>query len=71
MKVIDALNKQMLGIIYFVYIGERYLKKPLIKLTKFAKTSCKVFSDGAIPDPFLDLKSSKMEQTKGIDALKK
>ena len=25
---------------------------------------------GAIPDLFLDLKSSKMEQIKGIDALK-
>ena len=29
-----------------------------------------VFSYDVIPDPFLDLKSSKMKQMKGIDALK-
>ena len=45
-------------------------RKPLIELTKLAKISCKMFSYGAIPDPFVDLSSSKMEQMKGIDALK-
>ena len=44
-------------------------RKPLIELTKLAKISCKVFSYGAIPDLFPDLRSSKMEQMKGIDAL--
>ena len=45
--------------------------KPLIELTKFAKISFKAFSYGVIPDPFLDLRSSKMEQAKGIDAFHK
>ena len=40
-------------------------------MTKLAKISCKVFNYGAISDPLLDLRSSKMEQIKGIDALQK
>jgi len=40
-------------------------------LTKLAKISCKAFSYGVIPDQFLDLRSSKMEQMRGIDTLKK
>ena len=40
-------------------------------MTKSAKISCKAFSYGAIPDPFLDLRSSKMEQMIGINALQK
>ena len=39
-------------------------------MTKLAKISCEAFSYGVIPDPFLVLRSSKMEQMKGIDALK-
>ena len=46
-------------------------RKPLIELTKAAKISYKAFSYGAISDAFLDLRSFKMEQMKGIDALKK
>jgi hypothetical protein len=46
-------------------------RKPLIELTKSAKISCKAFSYGAIPDPLADLRSSKMKQMKGIDALQK
>ena len=41
--------------------------KPLIELTKSAKISSKAFSYGAIPDLFLDPRSSM----KGIDVLKK
>jgi hypothetical protein len=40
-------------------------------MTKSAKISCKAFSYGAIPDPLGDLRSPKMEQMKGIDALQK
>jgi len=39
-------------------------------LTKLAKLACKAFSYGVIPDPFLNLRSSKMKQMKGIDAMK-
>ena len=46
-------------------------RKPLIELAKSAKISCKAFSYGAIPDLFVDLRSSKMDQMKGIDMLKK
>ena len=42
-------------------------RKTLIELTKLAKISCKAFSYSAIPDLFLDLRSSKMEKTKGIE----
>ena len=41
-------------------------RKSLIELTKVGKISRKAFSYGAIPDLFLDLRSSKMEQMKGI-----
>ena len=43
----------------------------LIKLTKLAKISCKVFVYGVIRDPFLDLRSYNMEQMKGFDTMKK
>ena len=46
-------------------------RKPLIELTKLAKISGKLFSYGVIPDLFFDLRSSKMEQMKGIGELKK
>ena len=46
------------------------LRKPLIELTKLANISCKVFRYRAIPHLFPDLRSSKMEQMKGIDAIK-
>jgi len=46
-------------------------RKPLIDLTKLDKMSCNAFSYGDIPDPFLHLRSSKMEQLKAIDALDK
>ena len=45
-------------------------RKPLIELTKLAKLACNTFRYGAIPDPFLDLRSSKMEQMKDVDAPK-
>ena len=59
-----------MAIFSFMLVGDIW-SKPLIDVTKLAKISCKAFSYGAIPDPFLDLRSSKMEQMKGIDALKK
>ena len=40
-------------------------------MTKLAKLSCEAFIYGVIPDPFLNLRSCKMEKMKGIDALKK
>ena len=46
-------------------------RKPLIELTKLAKTSYEALSYGAIPDPFLHLRIFKIEQMKGIDAMKK
>jgi len=46
-------------------------RKPLIELTKLAKISSKALSYGVVPDPFLNLRSSKMKQIKGIVALKK
>ena len=49
---------------FFIFVGERYLKKT-------SKVSCKALSYGVIPDPFLDLRSFKREQMKGIDALKR
>ena len=57
--------------IFFMYVVKRYLRKHLIELTKLAKISCKLCRHGVIPDPFLELSSSKMEQMKGIDAMKK
>ena len=45
-------------------------RNPLIDLTNSAKMSCKVLNYGAIPDQFLNLRSPKMEQRKGIDVLK-
>jgi len=50
---------------------EDILRKSLIQLTKSAKIACKAFSYVAIPDPLLGLRSSKMEEMKGIYALKK
>ena len=60
----------MLGNNFSIYVGGRYLKKT-IELTKLARISCKVFSYSTIHDPFIDLKSSKIEQMKRINALKK
>ena len=53
----------------FTLVGDIW-RKPPIELTKLAKISCKAFSYGAIPDLFLDLRSSKTEQIEGIDVLK-
>jgi hypothetical protein len=39
-------------------------------LTTLAKISYKAFSYGANPDLFLGLRRSKMEQMKGVDAMK-
>ena len=72
MRGLDTMKKYVRGGIFFIYVGWRYLKKTshLVK-TKLAKRLCKAFSYGVIPDPFVHLGSSKMDQTKGIDALKK
>ena len=70
MEGIDALkNKCLVAISSFMLEGD-IQRKPLIGSTKLAKMSCKAFSYGAIPDPFLGLKSSKMEQIEGIHAIK-
>ena len=46
-------------------------REPLIELTKLAKVSYKLLSYGVIPDPFLDLRSSEMEQMKVIGIIQK
>ena len=51
--------------------GEIFEENLSLSWTKSAKISCKAFSYGAIPYPFLDLRSCKMEQMKGVDAMKK
>ena len=56
----------LVGIFLFLLLGDIW-RKPLIELTKLAKISCKEFSYGVIPDPFLHLRSSMLEQMKGID----
>ena len=43
---------------------------PLIELTKLATLSSKLFSYGVIPDPFLNLRSFKMEEMKDTDPMK-
>ena len=43
-------------------------RKPIIELSKLAKTSCKLFGYAVIPDPFHNLRSSKTEKMKGVDA---
>ena len=72
MKGIDALkNKCLLAIFSFMLVRDIWRKTLIIiELTKLAKISCKVFSYGAIPDPFLGLRSSNMDQMKRIDATK-
>ena len=59
-------------VVFFSYalVGDIW-RKPLIELTKLAKISREAFSYGAIPDPFLHLRNLKMDQMKGIDAMKK
>ena len=63
-------NECLSAIFSCMMVGDIW-RNQLIELTKWAKISWKAFSYGAIPDLFLDLRSSKMEQMKGIDALKK
>ena len=71
MKGIFALkNKSVVAISSYMLVGDIW-RKSLIEFTKLAKISCKVFSYGVIPDPFLHLRSSKMKHMKGIDALEK
>jgi len=71
MKGIDALKmKYFVAFFSFVLVGDIW-RKPLIEFTKSAKISWKAFRHGVIPDPFLDLRRSKVEQMKGIDALTK
>jgi len=70
MKGIDVLkNKCLVQNILLMLVGDIW-RKPLIELTKLAKISCKLLSYGAIPDLLPDLRSSKMEQMKGINVLK-
>ena len=68
---IDGLKKYMFGGNIFLHDGGYIWIKPLIEFTNLAKISCEAFSYGVIPDPFLHLRSSKMEQMKGIDPVKK
>ena len=51
-------------------LGGDIWRKPLLELTKLSKISCKACSC-VIPDWFVDLRTYKMEQIKGIDATKK
>ena len=70
MKGIDTLkNKCLVAFFSFMLVGDIW-RKPLIELTKLAKISCKAFSYGVIPDPFLNLRSSKKEEMKRIDTPK-
>ena len=69
MKGIDNM-KNKLAMFSLMLVGD-ILRKPLILLTTLAKISCKVSGHGVIPDPFRNLRRSKKEQLKGIDALKK
>ena len=70
MKGIDALKKICLAaVVVFILVGDIW-RKSLIELTKLAKISCKAFNYGAIPDLFLDPRSSKMEQMKGSNLFK-
>ena len=68
MKGIDTMKK--LAFFSFVLMWDIW-RKPLIALAKSAKILCKAFSYGAIPDPFLDLRSSKMDQIKVVDVFQK
>jgi len=52
-------------------LEEDIWRTPLTELTKLAKVSCKAFSYGVVPDPFLELRSSKIKQIKDIDAMNK
>ena len=58
------------SIILLMMVGDIW-RKPLIELRKLAKIACKTFSYGAIPDPFLGVRSSTMERMNDIDAVKK
>ena len=71
LKGIDALkNKCLLAMFSFMLVGD-ILRTPLIELTNLAKISCKLFRYGVISDPILNLRSCKIEQMEGIDAMKK
>ena len=71
MKGIDPMKKEKLFSNFsFVLVGDIW-RKPLIKMTKSAKISCKAFSYGAIPDLLIGPTCSKMEQMNGINALQK
>ena len=59
----------MPGSILVANIDGRYLKNSLIELTKLAQIPYKAFSYGVTSDPFMDLRSSKIKQMTGIDAL--
>ena len=70
MKGINTIqNKCLSAFLSLMLLGD-ICRKPLIELTKLAKVSCEVFSYGVNPDPFLNLRSSKMNQMKGIDTTK-
>ena len=71
MKGIDTLKSKCLAAIFLRMLVGDIWRKPLIDLTELAKISYKLFSFGVIPDPFLDLRSCKMEQMKGIDAMER
>ena len=71
MRGIDTMKKKCVLAIYSFMLVVDIWRKLLIYLSKLAKISCKAFSYGVIPDPFLHLRSSKMKQMKGIDALEK
>ena len=59
-----------MAIVLFMFVGDLW-RKPPIEMTKLAKLLCKAFSYGANPDLFLDPRSSKVDQMKGVDVFKK
>ena len=69
MKGVDAIKKSLAAIFFFMLGGDIW-REPLIELDKLAKRSCKLFSHDVTLDPFLDLKSSKMEKMEDTDAIK-
>ena len=71
MKEIDALKTKCLVAIFLPQLVGDIWRNPLFELSKTTNKSCRGIYYGAISDLFPDLRSSKMEQMKGIDVLKK
>ena len=71
MKGINTLKNKCLLYFFCSCWWEIFEENLTLSWTKLAKMAFKAFSYCVIPDLSINLRSSKIEQMKGIDAMKK